>query len=378
MIKDRGQKALALRLSVSKRWLPQMEVEIEPSRRLDKSKYLLTDIDVLAVAPSAVGGNTRFVFDCKSSPRESAIGRAFWLNGVMKRASAAHGFVILNEKIKINQDHRISAKDLGITLLHQTELDDLAQGLGADTAPSDAALGNIDLWDTFIGIPQKYGNLSEYHDFARSGFWMIKDSGEQCRKTLLKIRSIRSELDPSKAEHIATFNDAVSLFLLSLSELANELFLVLLRPQSQEEFSSSLLAFLYGGYEQLETAHKIRKITSANPDDATSLFPEIKRFEHLVREILQAPQQALPAALLAKELALGHLEPAGSEKNEKFSNQIIRESPYTAKFVLLASEYLQKSSKLPLEFHDLLANECLKLMGNTLQNKTQNALSILL
>ncbi|WP_148060185.1 hypothetical protein [Pseudomonas frederiksbergensis] len=361
MLKDRAQKAMALRLSISKRWLPQIEVEIEPSQRIEKTKSPLTDIDVLAVAPSAVGGHTRLVFDCKSGLRESAIGRAFWLHGVMTRASAQHGFVILNEKVNVIRDHRVSASDLNITLLHQTEIEDLAQGIGGSTLPTNALIASMDCWEQFLAIGSKYNNLSEYLIFSRSSFWMIKNSGEQCRKTVQKLRSVSSELDPSKKEHLAVFADALCLFLLALSELSNKLFLVLLRPASQADFSSSLLAFLYGGYESLETAIKIRKVTSVgDSEEAMSLFPEIKRLEHLVREILQAPQQALSAAILAREMGFEALE--GTTSN--FKETIAQESPYTPKFVLLGAEYLQKAARLPPEFSATFTDLSLDLLSS--------------
>lgn len=360
MLKDRAQKATALALSISKRWFPQLEVEIEASQRLEKSKFLLTDIDVLAIAPSPVGGHVRMIFDCKSGAKESAIGRSFWLRGVMTKASASHGFLVLSEKVAIEHDHRISASDLSVSLLHESEFENLAQCMGGTTRGVESAAADIDIWDHFLSIKSKYSNLQEYIDFSRSGFWMVKDAGEQCRKTVAKLRAIGAEMDPTKSEHMSLFGDAVSLFLLCLSELANRLFLVLLRPASREEFSSSLLALLYGGYENLEAAQKIRKITLGGaPEDAVSIFPETRKFEQLVREILQAPQQAMPAALLAREMSFTVL--AGTSPS-RLQTQIVAESPYSTKFLILASEYLQTASRLPPEFAEYYSNLSLKII----------------
>jgi len=365
MLKDRAQKATALSLCVSKRWLPQMEVEIEPSLRMEKSKFLLTDIDVLAVAPSAIGGHVRMIFDCKSGAKESAIGRAFWLRGVMTKASATHGFVVLNQKVAIEHDHRISASDLAVSLLHETEFEDLAQCMGGSTVHTNAATSNIDAWDQFFSIRSKFPNTAQYVDFARSAFWMIKDPGEQCRKTVARLRAIGAELDPAKPEHLALFGDSLCLFLLALSELANRLFLVLLRPGSRDEFSSSLLALLYGGYENLEAAQKIRRLTSGvMSEDAVSIFPELNKFEQLVREILQAPQQALPASLLAREMSLSVLTGAGITDLQTL---VASESPYAPKFLLMASEYLQRAARLPPEFALHYLNGAMSLSTSVLK-----------
>jgi hypothetical protein len=371
MLKDRAQKASALRLCVAKRWLPQLEVEVEPARSFERSKSLLTDLDVLAVAPTPFGGNVRLVFDCKSGVRESAIGRAFWIHGVMARVAGSHGFVVLNDKVSIQRDHRVSASDLAVSLLHESEFSDLAKGMGGTVASSSSTVESVEAWDQFIAIAQKIPSLAEYCRYSRSGYWMTKDHGEQCRRTVARLRAIRGELDPAKAEHIAIFGDALCLFLLALSELANRLFLVLLRPSSKEEFSSSLLAMIYGGYDNLEVAQKIRRLAAgADTDAALSVFPEIERFEHLVRELLQAPQQVLPAALLARELSLSFLTGAGSNA---FQQALAVESPFCSKFVFIASEYLQKANRLPPEFSSVYADAALSLSKKALQSDVAQA-----
>lgn len=359
MLKDRAQKASALRLCVSKRWFPQLEVDVEAAKSFERSKALLTDIDVLSVARAPFGGHVRVVFDCKSGTRESAIGRAFWLHGVMTRVSGSHGFLILNDKVSIQRDHRVSAADLAVSLVHECEFPDLAKGMGGTLAPCASTTENIDAWDQLIGIGQKYPNLLEYMRFARSGYWMTKDHGEQCRRTVAKLRTIRGELDPARPEHVAVFGDALALFLLALSELANRLFLVLLRPSSQDEFSSSLLAMIYGGYDNLEVAQKVRRLAAgAEPDAALNIFPEIERFEHLVRELLQAPREVLTAALYARELSLSFLTGAGPNR---FQQELTVEAPFASKFVYMASDYLQKAIRLPPEFGSLYSDAALSM-----------------
>nr|WP_315252951.1 hypothetical protein [uncultured Duganella sp.] len=365
MLKDRAQKASALALSVSKRWLPQLEVEIEASTRLEKSKFLLTDIDVLAIAPSPFQGSTRIIFDCKSGVRESAIGRAFWLRGVMTKAHASQGFIVLNEKVAIEHDHRISAADLSVSLLHESEFEDLAQCVGGTINNVGSVAADIDVWEKFLAIKSKYSTLVEYIDFSRSSFWMTKDAGEQCRKTVAKLRAIAAEMDPSKPEHMAIFGDAICLFLLALSELANRLFLVLIRPSSQEQFTSSLLALLYGGYENLDVAQKIRRLTLGGaPEEAIPIFPETKKFERLVREILQAPQQVLSASLLAREMSFAVL---ARERHTPLQGQINSESPYASKFIVIAAEYLQRAARLPPEFGHFYADLAMDLSTKSMR-----------
>ncbi len=364
MLKDRAQKASALRLAVRKRWLPQLEVDVEPTQRIDRNKYLLTDIDVLAIAQSPMGSHVKFVFDCKSGARESAISRAFWLHGVLARTRSTRGFVVLNDRVAISRDHRISASDLGVTLLHESEMEPFATGLDASIAPTDSSAASIEAWETFLDIKSKYPTLSEYLEFSRSTYWMTKGSGDQCRKLVGKLRRIRTELDPAKREHQAVFGDALCLFLHALSEMAADLFLLLLRPSSRDEYTEALLAMLYGGYENLAAAQKIRRLTvGADDDDVVSIFPDLPRFEHLVREIVQAPLQALPAALMARELAFKNL--MGTPETQT-SLEIATEHPYVSKFVILATTYLTKALRLPSEFAEVYISQMSQIQAKTL------------
>jgi hypothetical protein len=348
VLKDRAQKAQALRLCVSKSWMPQLEVNVEPSRRLEKTKYLLTDLDVLAIARNPIGEMTRLVFDCKSGPRESPIGRTFWLKGVMTKVGAAHGFILLNDRINISRDHRASAAELSVTLLRESEVTALDKGLGGRPVSTDVPIADIDAWEQFFSIEQKYPSVTDFSAFARSTFWMLKDPGERCRKCVGKLRAIHSELDPSKAEHLAIFGEALALFILAIADLTNRLFLVLIKPVSEEEFTTTLLALLYGGYDNLEVALKIRRITAgAAVDDHIDIFPEMRKFEHLMREMLEAPFQALDAAICARDASLSVL--IGSPASSLFK-QLIELNQYSAKFIVLAADYLQKAARVPVEF----------------------------
>ncbi|HEK0908028.1 TPA: hypothetical protein SMQ04_002812 [Pseudomonas putida] len=365
MLKDRAQKATALKFCVSKRWLPQLEVEIESNNRLGQSRYLLTDLDVLSISSSPVGMHSKIVFDCKSGMRESAIGRAFWLKGVMTKVGADHGFVVLNSKLKLSRDHRISASELGVSLLHDSEFGDFAQGLegSIDLRYDYSLMADIEAWEEFLALRSRSPAFAEYMGYATSTFWTIKDYGEQCRKTVARLRKLRPELDPSKKDHLAIFGDALCLFLISLSSLANRLFLLLMRPSAADEFSSALLASVYGGYENLQSAKKIRQLATGQSDDAVSIFPDVERFEQLVREVVQAPQQALPAALLARELAFNFLKDV---PETGLQIDISNESPYASKFVLLAAEYLQRATKLPPEFASAYVERSFSLMNRAI------------
>lgn len=365
MLKDRAQKSLALSLAASKGWLPQLEVEIAPGARLLKTKSLLTDIDVLAVAPHPFSGTSRCVFDCKSSARESAISRAFWLRGVMDRVHAQHGFVVLSDEAKIVLDHRMSAIEMSVTLLHGTDMTDLASSWGGSTT-ARAHISSVDTWEEFLRCGSDNKKLIEYKNFALSSFWTAKDPGERCRKILSRLRGIATELDPAKPAHMALFGDAVCLLLVTLSELTNKLLLLLLRTREREDFSNALLALLFGGHENLHAAQRLRQLAGRfGEEDGSTIFPELGRFEQLSREIVQAPLQALPAAVLAREMAFDRLFPAA--QSDLYQSEITMDCPYAPKFVLMASDFLRRACKIPGEFSSSFGDQAANLMSQQLR-----------
>ncbi|RKZ85343.1 MAG: hypothetical protein DRR19_16530 [Candidatus Parabeggiatoa sp. nov. 1] len=126
MIKDRAQKASALRYIVAKRWFPQLEIDVLPKIATTTKNKLITDIDVLGSVPDEFLGYRAFLFDCKSGQRESPINRTLWLRGLMDRVHAARGLLICRSQKDIERDHRISAAELDISIVKEGEFGILA------------------------------------------------------------------------------------------------------------------------------------------------------------------------------------------------------------------------------------------------------------
>jgi hypothetical protein len=165
---------------------------------------------------------------------------------------------------------------------------------------------------------------------------------------------VRSELDPSKLEHLALFCDALCLFLYALAQITHRIFNSFLHPAEKEEFSTSLLALIFGGYDNLDAALKLRRISTDGPEpDQASIFPEWKRLELLAREMLEAPLQALSSALLAREVSLSQLS---GTPISPLASQLVRESPFARKFCILGVEYLSNAARLPPEFQTHFVN----------------------
>ena len=90
-MKDRDQKAKALAYSVSKRWFPQLEVDVQAPHAVARKTALITDLDVFAAVPDDFVGFRHVVFDCKTLARESPVNRTLWLRGVLDRRFLREG-----------------------------------------------------------------------------------------------------------------------------------------------------------------------------------------------------------------------------------------------------------------------------------------------
>jgi len=349
MIKDREQKHRALRLSVANRWFPQLEVNVEPDRAIRERAGLVTDLDVLSSIPDEFRGFRTVIFDCKTSARESAVNRALWLRGVMDRMTADAGFCIVKKEL-IEIDHRLAATRLGVILLAEDEFD----LYGKVTCPSyQGSLGyaaDIDVWDQFFAIPSRFSKLRDALEFLRSGYWMITDAAEACRKALAMLRNVRAELDPSKPEHIALFFDFCALFARSLAIVTCHVFRAHLQPSTQAGLSEALLVMLYGGREAYEHRNDLFRLLKSKrlQADAPGLsLPEWERFLNLARQLLDAPVEAQQVPLILREVGFSALR---SDTSFAFAGQLCTENRQAAKFAIFIPDYLCKAAKLPPEF----------------------------
>ena len=85
MLADRNQKELQLKYVVSRRWLPQLELDISSYVTTGKSPLSITDVDVFGAIPDESRGFRNIVIDCKTKKGESPINRALWQRGLMER-----------------------------------------------------------------------------------------------------------------------------------------------------------------------------------------------------------------------------------------------------------------------------------------------------
>jgi hypothetical protein len=364
MIKDRAQKASALRYIVAKRWFPQLEIDVLPKIATTTKNKLITDIDVLGSVPDEFFGYRAFLFDCKSG-RESPINRTLWLRGLMDRVHATRGLLILTDKKNIERDHRLSAAALNISIVKEGEFGILANATDGHLQVGVSRVAELDNWEIFFSIPEKFPKLEEMVTFSRSAFWMCDSPAEACRKTIAILRKARPELDPANALHTALFGDFVALFLHSLARLSLQIFMSYLQPSNRDDLADALLLLLYGGRDSYELANQLRKLVPTDKqnggEEKELTPPEWNKFVQLTRHILEAPRQALFAPLLAREVAWGYLN--DDKDSIEFARLMAVEQPQSGKFCLLAAEYLGKAAKVPPEFAQKYSKQFLQIQS---------------
>ncbi|HYR08306.1 MAG TPA: hypothetical protein VEQ60_11075, partial [Longimicrobium sp.] len=340
-------KARALSYAVSKRWFPQVELDVSTHITIQSKPINITDIDVFAAIPGDLGRYQYILIDCKTAKNESPIGRALWLRGLMERTHADRGICILRNK-NIQMDHRYSAAQLGVTLLAESEFATFGNATSMAFDRPVGAIGEIRLWDKFFAIGERYRTLAPAVSFSRSTFWMAESDVEACTRTLFLARNLSVELDPVKDEHLAIVGDLAALFLNALARIVNTIFGGYLQPENRDELSSALLLLLYGGRSSYMVRSRIKKMVTPQDEEPSGLsLPEWSRFVQLVRQALDAPYEILRSPLIVREAAWSFL---ADDRSPDFLRTLATESPQAARLAVLGVDYLCRASKLPPEF----------------------------
>ncbi|MBK7550593.1 MAG: hypothetical protein IPI61_02420 [Syntrophaceae bacterium] len=363
MIKDREQKAKILRYCAAKEWFPQLEVGLQPIGALKKISPLVTDLDVVASIQDDFEGVKNIVFDCKTKSKESPVNRALWLRGVLDRFKAGQGFCILRRGSFIELDHRLSANKFGIILLSEDEFDLFADVTSRNYKKAKGHICSIDAWDMYLDIGVKYTKLQPVILFNRSGYWMIEDAAEACRKTLSALISARPELDPSKVVHSALILDLAALFSRSLAIILYNIFKAYLHPGKESDLSDALRMMLYGGrdaYDYRNTLYK-KYLQSQRGDQFAAVdlsMPEWDRFIQLIRQLLDSPTDAPRIPLILRELSFAYMV---NSSDYEYARQLCSKSPQAARFAVLVVDYLCRAGKLPPEFQKIIEGTLLSI-----------------
>ncbi|MGJ7903300.1 hypothetical protein [Lysobacter sp. 1R34A] len=358
MIKDRAIKEQALRYAVTRRWYPHMEVEVAPPARMGRRVSLVTDIDVLAIAPDPVMGSDTVLFDCKTKAGESGANRSLWLKGLMGYFEAKQAFCVL-KKANIESDHRQLAQELGVLLIPEDEFELFGRVSAGRDLVTDAAVASVDAWDKIAELRRRFPAISPLLQYRQSEFWRNRASHAGCRKIVAHVLEYRSEFDPAHIEYEALFGDFTSLFGLEMASLVNSVFRLMLLPSSAIDFEDAVRMKLYGGRDEYEQQNKLFKLLKqarhGSDADEDLAPPEWPRLIKLLRQLLDDPNACFRSALILKECAFSSLT-----HSDVFLRSLSKDDAQAVRFAILIVSYFARATRVPPEFGDRLETKLLK------------------
>lgn len=337
-----------------------MEAEVYSNNGLAGANAVITDIDVLALVPNPYSKMEMILGDCKTLKSQSPITRVFWMSGLINWMDASKGFVLLSKEIK-QVDHKLVASQINVNLLSEKDFEIYARATSSNYQIVESATLSIDVWDNYYGLAKRFPNLKPFIDYVKNGFWNTKDFRAQLRHSLLKLRELKSELNPVYDIQVALFADMIALFSIALSHAVIEIFNQYLMPESKELLSQDLKVVVWGGSENYTYYNSLYTyVKHSNEADLT--LPEWDTFVQLVRQCLEKPFSVSNVALIMREVAFEFMNPPSPEQGKwSYSSTLAKKDLQAAKFALLITEYICKATKVPSDIKEILVNRLMKI-----------------
>lgn len=338
---------------MAKRWYPHLEADIYHREGVAKSRKLITDIDVIALYPSPFGGLTPVLGDCKTLKSQSPIARALWMKGVMDLMGATQGIILLQRFIE--NDHKLAANQLSIALLSDSDFD-IYSTRTSDYKRVQSAIVQIDSWEKYFTLGTTFPALAPAMAYLRAGFWNEKEGHVRLRHTLATIRTAKGEFNPKHGIQACLLGDLISFFAIAFNEIVCSIFHQYLLPSTKTELAQELKVLIWGGSENYAYLNQLwNKVPHQdNSGESDLTLPEWDLFLELVRNCLEHPFSTALVPLLLKEIAFEHILDDQLLQSVTLAKELAREDPYAAKYALLVSEYVCKTTKVPTEFREMI------------------------
>lgn len=350
MIKDRNLKIKVVEYFLSRGWYPHMEVNVLSQNQISSSPKLVTDIDVLGLAPEVTGKYQIILGDCKTLKGQSPITRALWMKGLMEYFGAKKGIILLSKDIE--KEHQLTADTFDVLLFSEEDFDFYSKATSDFGSFSRSALSDIENWDKFVEIEKRFERLKPLSDFARTDFWNSKNSNFQVRSGLALLRSLKGEVNPGHKLHLSIVLHHYSLIAIALNQIVIQLFTRYVSLKSKDDLSNDLKIIIYGGIENYEYLNELRRKFIGNSSVEKDLsLPEWDSFVELIRLSFENPINFHALPLYLKELSFCFL--SQDAKIYNYANSINAKDKFTSTFALRLSQYLNKACQLPPEFDEI-------------------------
>src|SRR5437868_12396247 len=174
MIKDTAQKQKAIRYCVAIGLVPYLEVVVRYVAEVAPVEADISDVDVLGIRPAALTPEQKFIFDCKTLNKVSAIGRALWAAGLMRLINADGAFVILNKAA--HEGHRLAANEMHVRLTSEALFDNLGKLSSPNYAEGSTYLDMVPAWESIFGLASGNKNMAPLIDFVLQASPLERDA----------------------------------------------------------------------------------------------------------------------------------------------------------------------------------------------------------
>jgi hypothetical protein len=361
MIKDKYLKIKLMQYFLSLNWYPQLEVDIVYNEGVSQKPKVVTDIDVLGMAPNTKGMFRPVIGDCKTLKSQSPINRVFWIKGLMSYLSADYGVILLSKQIE--GEHKILASELNVSLLSENDFTTFASATTSLEMVNKSAMLILENWDKYFELSNRVSGLSSLVNFCKTGFWNIKDYNAKIRYSIANLREVQKELNPDNCLCNFIFLELASLFSVALNELTIRIFNRYLLPHDKDVLDHELKTLLWGGFENYTFVNNLRKriITGLMDEDNELSLPEWKGFVNLTRSSLEKPLSTALAAIILKELAFCMLIENQVDNKWNYLETLIKKDSHATRISIQIIDCLFKAAKLHRNFSDSASTILMKL-----------------
>lgn len=348
-MKDAQLKESLFKHFWKQRCFSQPEIDIYCTEGVSGNKKLITDIDVYALRQVPQFGFERILCDCKTLKGQSPINRALWLSGVVRFLDASSGCVLLDLP-SIEPDHKLAASSQNITLLNRKDFGVYDKSVNFPEGSGDVQYGLAEVTQLKT-IGKRFPRLEPLSNYLYRDAWREPFFGDLIRHTIAHIRSVASELDPSKTDHIALLCDACAIFSIGIAECCGTLFNQYLHPSEKSLLSDSLKVLIWGGKDQYELSKSLReKLLAARGVTGSGIeeleLPEWNYFLQVVRNILERPGDAFKLPWLLRHLGFDIL------RSKLPLVEATVEDLLAVKYAMMVAEYICRASGAPREFQN--------------------------
>ncbi len=358
MENDVTQKERLAKLFWSWGFLCDFNVKISDPRSGGYTRSELTDLDVLGRKVNRSLYEDRVCGDCKTLKNMSVINRAFWQRGIMDYLGIPRGYIVVRKAP--SENHRQTAREMGITLLDDHTFDIYCLKLGLLKGLDEMNMFNRQSWEYFetkIPSRQSLDSLLSYRDY---GYWTDRPN-RSLRLTLMEMSGAREKMDENQKHHRALVLDGATRFASSLLSMIAELFQVHSVTDDKKLLDDYLKTYIYGGREIYDHLNRItRKLIELKTDQplfnaegapeqpAELSLPEWGKFLQLYRTLLEAPAVALEIPRVLRFALFERL--LYNNKSVRLAQAIPDISSHTVKLATDTLTYFLQSTQLFAKF----------------------------